>query len=81
MLSRSIQAALDRAHDEIIQDEEPYFGTIPGLDGVWASGTSLEACRMNLADVVEDWVFISIARGLPSPASVGLPNSCPPSEQ
>lgn len=67
MLSRYIQAALDRAHYEIIQDEEQYFGTVPGLDGVWASGTSLESCRMNLADVVEDWVFISIARGLPIP--------------
>jgi predicted RNase H-like HicB family nuclease len=67
MLSRYIQAALDQAHYEIIQDEEPFFGTVPGLDGVWASGTSLEACRTNLADVVEDWVFISIARGLPIP--------------
>lgn len=67
MLSRYIQAALDQAHYEIIQDEEPFFGTVPGLDGAWASGTSLEACRTNLADVVEDWVFISIARGLPIP--------------
>jgi hypothetical protein len=41
MLSRYIQAALDQAHYEIIQDEEPFFGTVPGLDGVWASGTSL----------------------------------------
>ena len=67
MLSRYIQAALDRAHYEIIDDKESLFGTVPGLDGVWASGFSLEECRTNLADVVEDWVFISIARGLPIP--------------
>ena len=67
MLSRYIQAALDRAHYEIIDDDEPYYGEVPGLEGVWASGASLEACRNALAEVVEDWVFVSIARGLQIP--------------
>ena len=67
MLSRYIQAALDRAHYEIIEDEEPFYGTVPGLDGVWASGSSLEECRTRLAEVVEDYIFVSIARGLPIP--------------
>jgi len=68
MLLEYIQTALERAHYEIIQDDDPYYGEVPGLDGVWATGKSLEACRSHLAGAIEDWVFFSIARGLPVPA-------------
>lgn len=68
MLTEYIQQSLERAHYEIIQDPEPYYGEIPGLDGVWATGATLEECRRNLADALEDWLFFSIARGLPIPA-------------
>lgn len=33
-----IDAALRQAHYEIIGDEEPCYGSVPGLQGVWASG-------------------------------------------
>ena len=67
MITEYIEAALARATYEIIQDEEPYYGEIPGLQGVWASGKTLEECRRNLAETVEDWVLLSIAKGLPIP--------------
>ena len=67
MLTEYLRAALDRAHYEIIEDEEPYYGDIPGLDGVWTTGHTLEECRRNLADALEDWVLSSIAKGLPIP--------------
>lgn len=77
MITEYIEAALARATYEIIQDEEPYYGEIPGLQGVWASGKTLEECRRNLAETVEDWVLLSIAKGLPIPAlgeaSIRLP--------
>jgi len=77
MITEYIEAALARATYEIIQDEEPYYGEIPGLQGVWASGKTLEECRHNLAETVEDWVLLSIAKGLPIPAlgeaSIHLP--------
>jgi predicted RNase H-like HicB family nuclease len=38
MLLRYIQTALDRAHYEIIEDEEPYYGEVPELEGLWATG-------------------------------------------
>jgi diaminopimelate decarboxylase len=38
-----------------------------GLGGVIASGTNLEACRNQLAEVVEEWVLVRVARGLPVP--------------
>ena len=68
MITEYIEAALAKATYEIIQDEEPYYGEIPGLQGVWASGKTLEECRRNLAEAIEDWVLLSVAKGLPIPA-------------
>ena len=60
MLLAYLTAAMDRAHYELIEDEDPYYGEIPGLQGIWATGSSLEACRQNLMAALEDWVFFSI---------------------
>jgi len=68
MLIRYLNEALEHAHYEMIKDEEPYYGEIPELPGVWASGVTLEACRRNLAEAVEDWLLFSIAKSLPIPA-------------
>jgi predicted RNase H-like HicB family nuclease len=67
MFLRYIQTALDRAHYELIEDEEPFYGEVPGLEGVWPTGKTLEACRNNLAEAIEDWLLFSIAQGLPVP--------------
>jgi len=37
MLTEYIEEALKRAKYEIIDDEEPYYGEVPELKGVWAS--------------------------------------------
>lgn len=68
MICRYIEAALKRAHYELIEDEKPFYGEVPGLQGVWATGVSLEECREQLGEAVEDWVVFSIANGLPIPA-------------
>ena len=78
MLLRYIQAALDRAHYEMIVDEEPFYGEVPALQGVWATGRTLEECRTNLAEAIEDRLLFSIAQGFPIPplegVSVNLPH-------
>jgi len=51
MLTEHIEEALGRARYEIIEDEEPYYGEIKELKGVWATGETLEECRSNLKDV------------------------------
>ena len=71
MLTDYLTAALESAHFEIIKDEEPYFGSIPALAGVWATGKTLEECRRNLASALEDWVLFSISQGLDLPAVNG----------
>ena len=67
MITEYIEAALARATYEIIQDEEPYYGEIPGLQGVWASGKTLEACRQDLREVIEGWIIIRLRKGLSIP--------------
>jgi predicted RNase H-like HicB family nuclease len=67
MLLEYIQEALRRARYEIIDDEEPYYGEVPELQGVWATGKTLEECRENLREAIEGWIIVRLQRGLPLP--------------
>lgn len=67
MIKEYIEAALDKAKYELIEDEEPYYGEVPELKGVWATGKTLEECRQNLAEVIDGWLVIRLKRGLPIP--------------
>jgi len=67
MITEYIEAALSIAKYEIIKDETPYYGEVSGLDGVWATGKTLEECRKNLKEVIEGWILIRLRRGLSIP--------------
>ena len=67
MLIKYIHVALEHAKYEIIDDEEPYYGEVPELQGVWASGKTLEECRKNLEEVIDEWIIIRLRKGLPIP--------------
>ena len=68
MLTEYIDEALHRARYELIEDDEtPYYGEIPELPGVWASGRTLEACRRELKEVIEGWILVSVRRSLDIP--------------
>ena len=67
MLTQCLQEALNRAHYELIEDEEPYYGEMPDLEGLWATGKTLEECRRNLAEALEDRLLFGVAKGLPIP--------------
>lgn len=67
MLLRYMQTALEQAHYEMIEDEEPFYGAGAALPGVWATGKTLEGCRRNLAEAIEDWGLFSVAKGLSIP--------------
>lgn len=71
MIREYIEEALNKAKYEIIEDEEPYYGEIPELRGVWATGKTLEACRKKLAEVLEGWILVRINKGLPVPTIEG----------
>ncbi len=67
MIIEYIEAAMAEARYEIIEDEEPYYGEVPSLAGVWATGRTLEECRRNLAEVIDGWILIRLKKGLPIP--------------
>ncbi len=68
MIIEYIETALSKAKYEIIEDEEPYYGEVPELKGVWATGKTLEECRKNLAEVIDGWIIVRLRKGLPIPA-------------
>lgn len=72
MIVEYINAALAKAHYEIIQDEEPYYGEISDLPGVYATGKTLEECRKNLAEVIDGWLIIRLRRGMLIPPIHGI---------
>jgi len=67
MIVEYIEATLREARYEIIKDEEPYYGEVPSLEGVWATGKTLEECRQNLTEVIDGWILIRLKKGLPIP--------------
>lgn len=52
---------MQRARYEILSDDGSYYGEIPGFDGVLANAPTLEACRDQLQEVLEDWILIGIS--------------------
>lgn len=77
MLTEYIDEAMKNASYEIIEDEEPFYGEIPLLPGVWATGKSLEGCRANLKETVEGWILLSIRKGFDVPEIHGLQVKAP----
>jgi predicted RNase H-like HicB family nuclease len=67
MIIEYIEAALSKAKYEIIDDEEPYYGEVPGLKGVWTTGKTLEECRDNLREVIDGWIVVRLRKNLPIP--------------
>jgi predicted RNase H-like HicB family nuclease len=66
MVSEYVRAALDRVLDETV-DAKTVCATVPGLPGVLATGTSLESCRADLVNVIEEWILVRVANGLRIP--------------
>ncbi len=59
MLTEYLEKRLKKAKYKILRDES-YFGEIPGLQGVWADGNTLEDCRKELREVLEDWILLKV---------------------
>jgi predicted RNase H-like HicB family nuclease len=72
MLRQFIAAAMDIATYEIIDDGTTFYGAIPGFEGVYADAPTLERCRTELEEVLEEWVLFRVSRGLPLPSVGGL---------
>ena len=72
MLSEYLRAGLTRAHYELLAGGEGFYGEIPCFQGVYARADTLEACREELANTLEDWLLVRISRHLPTPILDGM---------
>ena len=72
MLTRYIQGAMHRARYEILPDDGTFYGEISGFDGVYANADTLEACREELEEVLEEWIVLRVSRHLPLPIVDGI---------
>jgi predicted RNase H-like HicB family nuclease len=66
MFSEYIQAALMQAEYDTLEDGS-YVATVPGLQGVIAVGDTLEECRMDLIEVIEEWIVARLQWGYSIP--------------
>jgi len=51
---------------------DAYYGSIPGFEGVWADAASLEECRDEIEEVIEEWLLFRLSRQLPVPVADGI---------
>lgn len=72
MLTSYIKASMEKAHYEILPDNEGYFGKIEAIQGVWANAKTLEACREELREVLEEWIILGLRMGHPIPVIEGI---------
>ena len=60
MLTEYVQKKMEQAKYKLLGDRT-YFGEIPGLRGVWANARTLEECRRELQEVLEDWLLLKVS--------------------
>ena len=72
MLIQYLTAAMHQAHYEFLKKDRKFYGEIPNCSGVYATGGTLEECRDQLEEVLEEWVFFRIAKNLEIPAVKGI---------
>jgi len=63
---------MHQAKYEILSDDNTFYGEILGFDGVYANATTLEACREELEEVLEEWIFFRVSKNLPLPVVGGI---------
>ena len=71
MIRDYLAAALRRARYSQLEDGS-YCVEVRGLRGVIATGATLEACRSELENVIEEWILVRVARGLDVPSLGGV---------
>jgi len=72
MLTGYIHEAMKHAHYEIIEDDGTYWGEIPGFQGVWGRAKTLEECREELREALEEWIVFRLKNNLNLPAVEGI---------
>lgn len=70
MLVEYIQGALEDAEYKRLANGT-WFAEIPGFKGVWANGKTVEECRKELVEVLEEWLILKLRDADPIPLVKG----------
>jgi len=71
MLLEYIQGALEGAEYKKLEDGT-WYAEIDGFEGVWANGHTVEECRNELVQVLEEWLILKIRDKDPVPKVKGI---------
>ncbi|MEK6692479.1 MAG: type II toxin-antitoxin system HicB family antitoxin [Nitrospirota bacterium] len=71
MLVEYIQAAIETAEYKKL-DDGSWFAEISGFEGIWANGKSVEECRKELIEVLEEWLILKLKDKDPIPVVKGI---------
>ena len=72
MLIRYLANAMHKAHYEFLKNDRQFYGEIPICKGVYATGKTLEECRDQLEEVLEEWILFRVSRKLKIPTVNGI---------
>nr|QNO47397.1 hypothetical protein FLPANLNF_00016 [Methanosarcinales archaeon ANME-2c ERB4] len=65
-------AAMEKTRYEILPEDGTFYAEIPGFGGVYANSGTLESCRDELEEVLEEWVLLRIRLNLLLPVVDGI---------
>ena len=71
MLLAYMSKAIEQAEYKRLEDRS-WFAEIPGFPGVWANGATVEVCRQELLEVLEEWLVLKLRDRDPIPAIDGV---------
>ncbi len=71
MLFEYIQGALEKAEYKKL-DDGSWFAEVLGFEGVWANGKTVEECRKELVEVLEEWLILKLRDKDPIPEVKGI---------
>lgn len=67
MIRKYIETAMEHAKYEILQDNGTYYGEIKECPGVYSNAPTLEKCRNELEEVLEEWILFRVYKNLEIP--------------
>jgi len=71
MLTKDIHEAMKLASYKIL-DDGIYYGDIPGFRGILANTETLEECRDQLQEILEEWILLGVRLGHELPVANGI---------
>ncbi len=76
MIGEYIRVAMKQAKYEVLEDGT-FYGEITELKGVWSNAETLEDCREELEEVLEEWLLLRLSKHLPIPTISGVSLKAP----